>query len=279
MTQLHRYAVATAVCAFILLIAGGMVTSTGSALAVPDWPLAFGHYFPKMTGGVFFEHGHRMIAGIVGLMTFGLAIWVWRVEKRRWVQWLAAAAAAGIVLQALLGGITVLYGLPPIISIGHAVLGQTVFCLIVVIAQVTSRWFINEQRPLAADVPVPTLGMGLAIAAIYVQLILGAVIRHSSQTAFPHMVMALVTAGIVLWVSTRTWIQSSNIPLLARPASLLMLLVPLQLFLGLGALMLRMASHPASGLFQAALRTSHVVCGAAILGGCAVLGLRVWRSS
>src|SRR5437660_1564861 len=106
---LHRYATITAVCAFLLLIAGGMVTSTGSALAVPDWPLAFGQYFPRMTGGVLFEHGHRMIAGIVGIMTLALTAWVLLTEKRRWIRWIAVGAGSGILAQALLGGITVLY--------------------------------------------------------------------------------------------------------------------------------------------------------------------------
>ncbi|MBI4247872.1 MAG: cytochrome oxidase biogenesis protein CtaA, partial [Elusimicrobia bacterium] len=97
--SIHRFACLTAVSAFILLIAGGLVTSTGSGLAVPDWPLSYGQFFPKMAGGVFFEHGHRLIAGMVGLLTFALAAWIWLREPRRWVRNVALAAAGAIVLQ------------------------------------------------------------------------------------------------------------------------------------------------------------------------------------
>lgn len=280
MIRLHRYARLTAACAFLLLIAGGMVTSTGSALAVPDWPLAFGQYFPRMTGGVLFEHGHRMIAGIVGLMTLVLAIWVWMDEKRSWVRWLAAAALGGILLQALLGGITVLYGLPAPISVAHAVLGQTVFCLILSVAQATSPWYLDRSNPAAGPaIPIAIPWIALAVAALYTQLVLGAIIRHSGQRPLPHIVMAFATAAIVLWVAIRVWLGRPGDPLFSNPASLLMLLVPLQLILGLGAFLLRFRSHADFGLASAALRTSHVVCGAAILGTCIVLGLRVGRMS
>src|SRR5436189_4136749 len=102
---LHRLAVATAGATLVLLFLGGLVTSTGSGLAVPDWPLSFGQVFPRMTGGVLFEHGHRMIAGLVAVLTWVLAGWIWRADKRPWVRRLALAAALGIVLQAVLGGL------------------------------------------------------------------------------------------------------------------------------------------------------------------------------
>src|SRR5579864_7269935 len=101
-----------------------MVTSTGSALAVPDWPLSNGQFFPRLEGGVFFEHGHRMIAGTVAILTLILAIWLWREEPRPGVRRLGWWAVAIIVGQALLGGITVLYRLPAPVSIAHASLGQ-----------------------------------------------------------------------------------------------------------------------------------------------------------
>ncbi|MGH7918019.1 MAG: COX15/CtaA family protein, partial [Candidatus Binataceae bacterium] len=86
---LHRFAVLTAVATFILIFAGGLVTSTGSALAVPDWPLAFGHLIPKLVGGVRFEWGHRVVAGTVSILTLILALWAWFVERRRWLRNLA----------------------------------------------------------------------------------------------------------------------------------------------------------------------------------------------
>ena len=91
----HRYAAACAGATVLLLAAGGLVTSTGSGLAVPDWPLSFGTVFPPMTGGVLFEHGHRLVAAAVGLMTVVLAGWFGRRERRDWVRRLAYVAAAG----------------------------------------------------------------------------------------------------------------------------------------------------------------------------------------
>src|SRR5208337_1375761 len=111
-TALHRFAVFTAAATFVLIFAGGLVTSTGSALAVPDWPLSFGKFFPKLEGGVLYEHGHRMIAATVTLLTLALMVWAFRAEHRTWVKRLAAAAFGLIVVQAVLGGLTVLFLLP-----------------------------------------------------------------------------------------------------------------------------------------------------------------------
>ena len=90
-SRLHRFAVFVASATFLLIIAGGLVTSTGSGLAVPDWPLSYGQVFPRMEGGVLFEHGHRMIASAVGVLVVALAIWTSRVETRAWVRRLGDA--------------------------------------------------------------------------------------------------------------------------------------------------------------------------------------------
>src|SRR5438477_6326332 len=106
--SLHYYSVFVACVTFLLVLAGGMVTSTGSALAVPDWPLSMGQYFPRMEGGVLYEHGHRMIAGTVAILTFILALWLWREDPRLQIRSLGLWAVGIIGTQALLGGITVL---------------------------------------------------------------------------------------------------------------------------------------------------------------------------
>src|SRR5437879_7028498 len=103
---IHRLAVATAASTFVLLFVGGLVTSTGSALAVPDWPLSYGQVFPRMEGGVLFEHGHRLIAAAVGLLTVVLAFWTSRVEPRREVRTLGWALVGVVVAQGLFGGLT-----------------------------------------------------------------------------------------------------------------------------------------------------------------------------
>src|SRR5712672_788360 len=127
----------------ILIFAGGLVTSTGSGLSVPDWPNTYGWFmfaFPmsKMVGGIFYEHAHRLIASTVGFLIVVLAVWLGRAEPRRWVRCLGYLALGAVILQGILGGITVLWYLPDAISIAHAGLAQVVFCLTATIALVPS---------------------------------------------------------------------------------------------------------------------------------------------
>src|SRR6187549_4066935 len=140
---LHLYALLVAVSTAILIFAGGLVTSTGSGLSVPDWPNTYGWFmfsFPldKMVGGIFYEHAHRLIASTVGFLIVVLAVWLWRAEPRRWVRTLGFIALAAVITQGLLGGLTVLFYLPDPISIAHASLAQIVFCLTITIAVATS---------------------------------------------------------------------------------------------------------------------------------------------
>ncbi|HVZ61321.1 MAG TPA: COX15/CtaA family protein, partial [Terriglobales bacterium] len=125
---------------FLLLIAGALVTSNDAGLAVPDWPTSFGSFaMPRMVGGVLYEHGHRMIAALTGLLTIALAVWTRLADRRGWMRKLAWAALGTIVAQGILGGMTVLHFLPPAISTAHALVGQTFFCIAVSIALFTSR--------------------------------------------------------------------------------------------------------------------------------------------
>ncbi len=178
---LHRFSVFCAVCTFFLIIAGGLVTSTGSSLAVPDWPLAYGMVFPPMVGGILYEHGHRLIASFVGLLTVILTVWLWRKEERRWVKGLGIAALAAVITQGLLGGLTVVLLLPTPISVAHATLAQTFFAIVTSIALFTSRWWITS--------PSVTGGAGSSLfklsivtaLVVYIQLILGALMRHTGS--------------------------------------------------------------------------------------------------
>src|SRR5262249_50287576 len=129
---------AVAICTGVLIFAGGLVTSTGSGLAVPDWPLSYGQLMPPMVGNVRFEHGHRMVASTVGFLTVVLAIWLAKREPRAWVRKLGWIALAAVVLQGLLGGLTVKMLLPAPISVAHGTLGQTFFCIVASIALFTS---------------------------------------------------------------------------------------------------------------------------------------------
>ena len=123
----HRLAVILACWTFFLIIAGALVTSNDAGLSVPDWPTSFGSWYkiPKLVGGVKFEHTHRMIAQVAGLLTVILAVWTWRTEKRRWMRFLGVAAVGTVIAQGVLGGLTVLFFLPPPISSAHAALAQT----------------------------------------------------------------------------------------------------------------------------------------------------------
>lgn len=178
---LHRFAVLTAIVTFFLIIAGGLVTSTDSGLAVPDWPLSYGQLMPPMVGGIFYEHGHRMVATLVGLLTMILAFWLWRKEERKWVRMLGPIALLAVITQGILGGITVLYLLPTWVSTTHATLAQSFFCLTILLALFTSSSWKTAQT---FDAPVGSRTRRLALvasAAMLLQLVLGALMRHTGS--------------------------------------------------------------------------------------------------
>src|SRR5688572_17979306 len=151
---LHRFAVLTAVATLFLICVGGIVTSKGVGLAVPDWPSTFGYnmfFFPfsKWVGGVFYEHSHRLVASGVGLLTTILAVWLWLKESRRWLRWLGIGAFLAVVLQGVLGGLRVVL-FKDELGIVHATLGQLFFVLTCSIALFTSRWWPKAQALPAA---------------------------------------------------------------------------------------------------------------------------------
>ena len=142
----HRFAVFAASVTFLLIIAGALVTSNDAGLSVPDWPTSFGSLYkiPHLVGGVKFEHTHRMIAQFVGFLSIILAVWTWRADPRRWMKYLGASALGLVIAQGILGGLTVLFYLPPAISSAHAALAQTFFCVVVLIAVFTGRNWVEE---------------------------------------------------------------------------------------------------------------------------------------
>ena len=190
---LHGFAIFTAIATFFLIIAGGLVTSTGSGLAVPDWPLSYGKLMPPMVGGIAYEHSHRMVATLVGLLTVILTIWIWRREQRRWLRILALVALMAVVAQGLLGGLTVLFLLPTGVSVGHATLAQTFFCIVASIALFTSRWWGTDQPLLPESDLKPSTFTVCAVTtlAVYLQLVFGALMRHThSGLAVPDFPLA-----------------------------------------------------------------------------------------
>jgi cytochrome c oxidase assembly protein subunit 15 len=267
---LHRYATLVAFCTFLLIIAGALVTGNDAGLSVPDWPTSFGTFrMPRMVGGVKFEHGHRMIAGFVGILTIILAAWIWRQESRRWVRWVAFAAVMAVLAQALLGGITVLFYLPVAISTAHATLAQIFFCLAMSLAFFTrADWRWDESK--LEDTSSPSLQHLTAISTgvILLQLILGAVFRHSKNGIItPHVVGACVVTLLVGWSVATVIARFAKQPGLLRPALLLGGLVVVQLFLGIGSYFMKMAARSAPQPLPPVvdITTAHVIMGAMIL--------------
>ena len=188
---LHRFVCATALATLLLICSGGMVTSKGVGLAVPDWPTTFGYnmfLFPasQWVGGVFFEHTHRLAASTVGLLTIVLTAWLWRKDERRLVKYLGLAALAAVIVQGVLGGLRVTM-LKDEIGVFHACLAQAFFGSLVLIALVTSRTWASVPRQ-SMDRSILPLAM-IATALIYLQLGLGATMRHQHRdlaiTDFP----------------------------------------------------------------------------------------------
>jgi cytochrome c oxidase assembly protein subunit 15 len=294
---LHRFAVLTAGATLGLIFAGGLVTSTGSGLAVPDWPLSYGQLMPPMVGGVAFEHGHRMAAATVGFLMLVLAVWIFRREQRRWVGLLAALAMLAVVLQGALGGLTVLLLLPPAVSVAHACLAQAFLCLTVALAVVTGPAWIQMETGPPGRTPSPLLlRMVTALPAIvFVQLVLGAVMRHTHAglaipdfpLSYGRLVPPLTTFPVIIHFAHRAWgvvvavaaigcaarvlvemRRTRGERLLVRPALIAAGLVLAQILLGGAIIWTTRAVIPT---------TLHVATGAAILAGALILALRCHR--
>jgi cytochrome c oxidase assembly protein subunit 15 len=265
---MHRFAVFVAFATLCLIIAGALVTSNEAGLAVPDWPLSYGSLTPPWVGNIRFEHGHRVIASTVGMLTIALAAWLWRREPRRWVQRLGFIALAAVVAQGILGGLTVLFFLPAPISVAHACLAQAFFCMTVTIALATGR---RWQQPVVQlpDPQFPTLGhlATITTASIYLQLVLGAALRHKASGIIPHLAGAAVVATLVMWTVYRALSRHSDQPVLMRPAGLLGTLLFLQLILGAASYMVREATRDApQPLFvMVVITVAHVATGALTL--------------
>jgi cytochrome c oxidase assembly protein subunit 15 len=291
----HRFAVLTAGATFVLIFVGGLVTSTGSGLAVPDWPLAFGQVFPPMVGGVLYEHGHRLVAALVGVLTTVLAVWLWMVEPRAWVRGLGVGALLVVLLQGLLGGLTVLYLLPMPVSVAHALLAQIFFCLTVALTVVTgpqwARGAGGSGGPVGPELPALS---AVTVVAVFGQLILGAVMRHTGAGLaipdfplafgrlippleseavlihFLHRVGAVAVLVCVAWTVLRVLARHRRDAWLLRPTMALSGLLLVQLFLG------ALTIWTQRGVL---VTTAHVAGGAGVLAASLTLTLRASRSA
>ncbi|MBZ5697090.1 MAG: COX15/CtaA family protein [Acidobacteriia bacterium] len=278
--SLHKYAIFTALSTFFLLIAGALVTSNDAGLSIPDWPLAYGSLVPPMVGGIRYEYIHRVVATFVGLLTIGLATWLWRAEKRVWLRWLGLAALGGVVAQGILGGMTVRMYQPPAVSAAHATLAQLFFSTVIAIAVFTSAWWQNELVEME-DRGAPRVRC-LAIwttVAVFLQLILGAAFRHNGFGIIPHLIGAAIVTILIFLTAGALKRHFSHSRPLRKCARLLRILIGVQLLLGAGAWWSRVysAQFPQPIAVMVTLTVVHTVTGALVLAAILVTTLVLYR--
>ena len=277
---LHKYAVFTALSTFLLLIAGALVTSNYAGLSIPDWPLAYGSLIPPMVGGIRYEYIHRVIATFVGLLTIGLATWLWRAEKRVWLRWLGWAALGGVVAQGILGGMTVRMYQPPAVSAAHATLAQLFFSMVIAIAVFTSAWWQSELVEME-DTGAPRV-RSLAIwttVAVFLQLIMGAAFRHNGFGIIPHLIGAVIVTILIFMTAGAVKRRFPHSRPLRKCARLLHILIGVQLLLGAGAWWSRVysAQFPQPMPVMVTLTVVHTVTGALVLAAILVTTLVSYR--
>jgi cytochrome c oxidase assembly protein subunit 15 len=261
----HRFAVFTVCWTVLLLIAGALVTSNDAALSVPDWPKSYGTWTPPMVGGVFYEHSHRVIAGVLGVLTLILAVLIWVKEERRWLRWFAVIAVGGIVAQAILGGQVVIQLLHYWLPVMHACFAQIMFGAILSIAVFTSNWWISD-RPQLEDRGSPSIhSLALLNAAvIFLQVFLGAGFRHKEISIWPHAAGSLAVLATVVWTAVVLRKRFENSPELTKMRILLHSVFGLQFLLGIGAYWSRIttADAPQPMRVMVVLTVTHTVVGA-----------------
>jgi cytochrome c oxidase assembly protein subunit 15 len=284
----QRFALLVACATFFLIIAGALVTSHDAGLATSDWPRSNGQWFPKMVGNLFWEHGHRLVATTVGLLTIALVIFLFVKEKRGWVRRLGLVALAGVIAQGLLGGLTVKLNLPLVVSTAHATLAQLFFCTTVSLAVFTSSGWIKDRPVIEEQGSLPLRYLCVAAAAaILLQLIIGATLRHSATWDQPLPTDLLLThvggaITVTLLLGAAALIilrRHSRETFLTRPAKVALSLLGLQLLLGIAAYITRVASpnDPQPLNPMVGITVTHVACGALVFATTIVLTLRAFK--
>lgn len=304
----HRIAVVLVCATFPLIWVGGLVTTYDAGMAVPDWPTTYGYnlfLYPYTTWiagpwDLFIEHGHRLLGALVGMITIALVGVVWRYERRRWLRWLAVAALLLVIVQGVLGGARVIQDERQLAKI-HGCLGPAFFALATALAVFTSRVWREGASAAIGRSSGRLHRLALLTAALaYVQLILGANLRHIPVTAdlgefraalIFHLIGAAAVAAHVVFLVAHVFRNFRAIPALRRPAAVLAALILMQLGLGFGTWLVKYASPlggdeatplagftiEAEGMLQALTVTAHAAGGSLILALSVMLALRAWR--
>jgi cytochrome c oxidase assembly protein subunit 15 len=277
---LARVAVAAT---FLLLVAGGIVTGNQAGLAVVDWPNSYGYNmflypFARMTGGIYYEHAHRLLGALVGLTTVVLAVRLAQVEMRTWVKRLGLIAVVLVIAQGILGGLRVTEK-SLVLAVVHGVTAQVFLSLLVAIAVVETRTWRSDRPALAsrragADRRIASI----AVVALLLQIVFGAIQRHLAAGLMLHVVFAFVVAGLTIAAGARAWGFYPNEPVLRRAGLMVMHATGTQLVFGFCAWMARgaAANGSLSLEWKVVLTTLHQGTGALLLA--TAVTLRLWLS-
>jgi len=284
------FAHVAALATMVLIIVGGLVTSNEAGLAVVDWPNSFGRnmfLYPisRMTGGIYYEHAHRLFGSLVGLTTLALAWHLQRADRRKWVKRLGWGALLLVIVQGILGGLrvtghftlsTARADMKPSIALAvvHGVLGQVFFAVIVAIGTITTRaWeeLAEGERTARADTD-RSLNLALLLLAVG-QLVLGALLRHVTRGLLIHITLGTIVVSLAAACGARAWALYDGWPRVSVTGRTLLFVSALQLLLGIGALVaVGSRSDPLSPApLEVALATTHQVVGAALLAVVTIL--------
>ncbi len=276
----YRFAVATSCCTILLLMAGALVTSNNAADSVPDWPLAYGRLIPPLIGGIRFEYTHRVLAGLVSILTLILAVWLTAVERRPLAKKLGWTALVLVIAQAALGGFRVLEGFPSISATAHATLAQIFFITVVGLSLYLSPWWQSDLAPLEdrGSPRLRALGTWMVLA-ILVQLILGAAFRHGAFGIVPHLIGAGVVTVMIIWAAAVAKRRFREVHDLRRATILLHAFFGLQIVLGglawWAVIKAQDAVQPT--VTYATLTVAHVLGGAVTLAAAVIFTLTCFR--
>lgn len=280
----------TVVATFILILAGALVTGNKAAMSDPTWPLFLGHILPKYwVGGLLYEDSHRIIASVVGVITLVLAISIQLKDPRRFMKKLGWAAFALVVAQALFGGLIIHSMRHPAISMIHATLAQAFFCLTIAIAVFSSRtWFRDMANAQVMRQPNRSYLsiMKISVAVVYIQVIMGAGVRHSNDSAdmflpflLAHIAGAFAVIAIIIWFYLRTWHVYRDVLPLRRTALWAGSIVLFQIVFGILSIFANRArlQPEMAETFHVAVSTAHLLGGASLLALMFASTLRAYR--
>ena len=283
---LSRFAFMTVGATFILLAIGGIVSSKGVGMAVPDWPTTFGENmftfpFSKMVGGVFYEHSHRLMGSLVGFLTIGLTFLIWWKEERRWLKWLSVIALISVILQGIMGGLRVIE-ISTYYAVAHGAFAHLFFALLVSIALFLSDFWRDSGSVIHDEDHTALRKLSIYTSiAVYIQLILGAVYRHTGELLWLHLLFAFVVTVLLFILTDSVSKKIGKVAFLKKVSILLGALIIFQLFTGMGAFMVKLFSPDRlqAPPMVVGMTLVHVLSGALLFASSVVLTLGIIRST